>query len=309
MYRYKLEVAYDGGAYYGWQLQAGQRTVQEELESAVCRVSRDSRRALRMQVAGRTDRGVHAAGQVVSFSSNRLFPDAEKLQRSLNSLVPHDISVKAAMRVPADFSARYCTLGKVYHYRIQTSPAVDPFTRHYALHFPFPLDIEAMEVAAEDFLGTHNFAQFSNTSGGEMWERPDPVKTIYRFEIIRVGDGGELCLEVEGSGFLHRMVRHMAGALLAVGNGRLARERIGAALAEGSGGAAEEGAYRGWAAAAAHGLTLQKVFYPPHHDPHQPMFPDLPHDEHGRLAHVPFTWEQQPDGSYHPDLPPHSSTH
>jgi len=285
------------------QRQAKQRSVQEQLESAVSRVTRDSRRALRMAVAGRTDRGVHAAGQVISFSTNRIFPDEAQLQRALDSLVPSDISVKSAARVPPDFSARYCSLRKVYRYRIHTAPAADPFSRHFALHFPYPLDTDLMAATAQDFLGTHDFTQFSNNSGAEPWARPDPVKTIHRCDVRRDGDEGELCLEVEGSGFLHRMVRHMAGALLAVANGRLPRERIAAALSEGRDAVAEEGRFRGWSAAPAHGLTLHKVVYPPHDDPSQLMFPGLPHDEHGRLAHVSFTWERQPDGSYRPTLP------
>ncbi|KAL4430815.1 hypothetical protein ABPG75_006071 [Micractinium tetrahymenae] len=288
---YAVTLAYDGTDYWGWQLQAApavaapqpgggggakpakrqprpRPTIQLRLEQALTKVTGEPREVLKVQAAGRTDAGVHARGQVAQFCARRrrgrppLAPAA--LLRALNALLPPNIRAVAAREVPLDFNVRYA-LRKTYSYDLDLAPmAADPFLhrfRHRPRH-PERLRLEAMADAAQLLVGTHDFSNFANVSADGSHARKNPVKTILRYQLLPIEGGARL--EVEGTGFLYKQVRHMTGALLAVGSGQLGPDAIAAALA--AGGQARTGAqrhaWRGWTVAEARGLCLQAVEYP-----------------------------------------------
>ncbi|DBA69830.1 TPA: hypothetical protein ACH3X2_012548 [Trebouxia sp. C0005] len=279
IYNYKAVVAYDGTAYKGFQLQRGERntvpTVQGVLERALCQIRQESRETLRMQSSGRTDAGVHAKGQVINFYSHKLVPDCTTMMHSLTRMLPDDVSVRSMQRVPPDFHARFTAMSKVYHYHLTVAAKVDPFTRWYSGRVQSPVDLSLMRQAADLFIGQHDFTHFANLGNPD----PNPVKTIRRFDILPNEHG--FVFQVEGNGFLYKMVRHMVGALLAVGAGNLLPDVIAHKLALGKTQLPGE-KYRGWSIAVAQGLFLMDVKYPVHDDPGVLCHPDIEHDCFGR---------------------------
>ncbi|EFJ41663.1 tRNA pseudouridine synthase, partial [Volvox carteri f. nagariensis] len=221
---YRMIVSYDGTAYCGWQLQPSAPTVQRFLEGALCTVLREERAVLGVRAAGRTDAGVHARGQVVQFSCDKEL-DVTKMPYKLNSVLPHDIRVLRMSRTAPDFSVTCSALGKCYRYSITNGETHDPLRHRYALHVRRHLDLAAMRSAAALLTGTHDFSQFSNI--GEEGGSPDvqrrrrqrnPVKTLRRVDVV------------EGNGFLYKMVRHISGVLVAVGEGKLQTKAVGRML-------------------------------------------------------------------------------
>ncbi|KXZ50137.1 hypothetical protein GPECTOR_17g773 [Gonium pectorale] len=284
---YRLIIAYDGTDYCGWQLQPSAPTVQRALEAALCTVLRTERGVLGVRAAGRTDSGVHARGQVVQFSCNKDL-DVSKMPYKLNSVLPHDIRVLRIHRTAPDFSVTCSALGKCYHYSVTNSEVHDPLRNRYAMHVRKPLDLAAMREAAAAMVGTHDFTQFSNI--GEEGGRPrkrNPVKTLRRVDVVKLEElaPGALRIEVEGNGFLYKMVRHISGVLMAVGEGRLPPATVTRMLEVGSNAPPGcNGRYRGYNVAPAKGLCLHEVFYDPRvDDPSTILYPDLLHDEYGRL--------------------------
>jgi tRNA pseudouridine38-40 synthase len=209
----KLIVAYDGTAYAGWQVQTGDRTVQEVLEAALAKVTGES---IRVTASGRTDAGVHALGQVVGFrTASRLA--SEVLCRALNAELPRDVAVLEAAEAAEDFHATLHARRKRYRYAIDNSPVRDLFRRHYGWHYPAPLDAAAMDRAAQCLVGTHDFRSFQ-TSGSQ---RKTSVRTISEIGVRR-GNGSEsrwIAIEVEADGFLYNMVRTIVGSLVRIGRG------------------------------------------------------------------------------------------
>lgn len=270
---FKAVLTYDGTDFNGWQYQALQPdcvTVQGRFERALSTITLQPRQALKVQAAGRTDSGVHAVGQVVSFR----LPDScrmteEALLKGVNARCPLSLRVLEVARVPPDFSARHTAIGKLYRYSVCTTAVADPFTRHVTEHVPWALDMSAVRQVASLFEGTHNFRQFANLSPSNEWR--DPIKTLTRFDVIDTPTG--FSFEIEGNGFLYKMVRHMVGAALTVGSRRLPIERVSAALLKGSEELPGE-KYRGWNIASPRGLCLMRVDYPPHHDLSLLMHPD-----------------------------------
>ena len=207
----KLTIAYDGTAYAGWQVQSGRKTVQEVLETALATVTGEQ---LRVTASGRTDAGVHARGQVVSFhTQSRLAP--EVLRRALNANLPRDVVVWQAADAPDGFDANRHAVRKRYRYVINDSPLRDVFARFYCWQYPFRLDAAAMDRAAHALRGKHDFASFQ-TQGSQ---RVTTVRTIYDIQVRR-GQGTEsdlVSVEVEADGFLYNMVRTIVGTLVEVG--------------------------------------------------------------------------------------------
>ncbi|MGB9907744.1 MAG: tRNA pseudouridine(38-40) synthase TruA [Candidatus Saccharicenans sp.] len=210
----KLTISYDGTDYHGWQRQPGRVTIQGKLEEALMRIVGEK---ISLQAAGRTDAGVHALGQVANFRANCRLSEAE-LQRALNAMLPFDIRILRVERVPANFQARKSARSKVYRYRIKTSPILSPFDYRYVLHYPYPLDVRAMEEAARRF---EREADFSAFSSGQY---PNPVRKIFSSRLENLGE--ELVYTVEANGFLRYMVRTIVGTLIMVGRGRLKPEDI-----------------------------------------------------------------------------------
>jgi tRNA pseudouridine38-40 synthase len=224
MRTFKLTLAYDGTNYSGWQAQSGCVTLQETLEEALERVTQES---LRVVASGRTDAGVHALGQVVSFrSETHLAP--EVLHKALNAELPRDMAVLAVEQVADDFHAISSAVRKRYRYVIDDGATRDVFARHYTWQFRCPLDAAAMHRAAQALVGTHDFSSFE-TSGSP---RENSIRTIFELSVVRERGGAtRLAVEVEADGFLYNMVRAIVGTLVEVGRGTQGEEWPGRVLA------------------------------------------------------------------------------
>lgn len=238
--RTKLILEYDGAPFAGWAEQPGQRTVAGELRAALRTVLRQD---VELVVAGRTDRGVHARGQVVSYAGP--LPPL----RSLNAVLPHEIAVLSADEAPEGFSARYDAVSRSYAYRLLARRAPSPFERGRALWWPHRLDLEALRACARALAGVHDFRAFT------------PSKTLHSHFVRRVaaaswepaGDG-VLEFRIEADAFLRHMNRILVGTMLEVASRRRTVADFAALL---------EGAPRAAAGrtAPAHALTLVSVRY------------------------------------------------
>ncbi len=208
----KLTVAYDGSGYHGFQRQPADITVQQVLEEALARISGT---AVTIAGSGRTDSGVHARGQVVSFVTANRIP-ADNLKRAMNSILPLDIRVTAAADADEGFHARYSAKWKRYCYRLVLNDEYDPFIRNFAWQLQNTgLNIGRMNEAAALLTGTHDFS-FYRSSGSVQ---TSPVKTIYK-AVWQETSPGRLLFTIEGDGFLYRMVRNIVWNLTEVGLGR-----------------------------------------------------------------------------------------
>jgi tRNA pseudouridine38-40 synthase len=221
---FKLTISYDGTDFHGWQIQApGKPTIQGEIVSVLRQITQES---TLLHGAGRTDAGVHALGQVASFRTQSAL-SAQEFQRALNALLPQTIRIVGAEEVGPDFHARWSALGKTYRYRLYRGKVVPPMVSRYVLHYPFPLDEDAMRKAASRFVGPHDFASFAASTGSEDDDKErSTVREIYSSELARSEDGEELVYTVRGRSFLRYMVRKMVGTLLDVGRGKLTPEDI-----------------------------------------------------------------------------------
>jgi len=224
MQKYKLTLAYDGTAYSGWQIQINAVSIQSLLEGALSTLLRTPTSVI---ASGRTDAGVHAKGQVAHFSSETA-PDLKKLLHSLNGILPNDIRILSVEKAAPDFHARYSAVSKEYHYHLHLEQTTDPFKRLYSYHDYSPLDLEKMRLAANSFIGTHDFTSFANEASKGSAAK-DPVRTITRLEICE--EPGGVRLEFEGDGFLYKMVRNITGMLLEIARGKIAVESIPAFFA------------------------------------------------------------------------------
>jgi tRNA pseudouridine38-40 synthase len=220
---FKLTIAYDGTDFHGWQIQANKPTVQGELVAVLCRLTQEN---VQLRGAGRTDAGVHALGQVGSFRTQSSL-SAGEFQRALNALLPPAIRIVTAEETGPDFSARWSARGKVYRYRLYRGKVVPPMLWRYVLHYPFPLDEEAMKEAAAKFVGVHDFSSFAASTGSEDDDKERNMeREIYSTELKRTDDREELWFTVHGRSFLRYMVRKMVGTLLEVGRGKLSPSDI-----------------------------------------------------------------------------------
>lgn len=208
-----LVVEYDGTCYHGFQLQGAHvGTVQGELERALHQVTG---LVTRVAGAGRTDRGVHAAGQVVSFRTRSALGVAV-LQRALNAVLPADIAVLAADDVSPDFHARFSARSREYRYTVLNRPARAALERHFTYHVAPPLNVEAMALAALGLVGEHDFASFAG-AGEEM---ASTVRRVLSVDCHR--EGVKVYVDITADAFLPHMVRNIVGTLLPVGTGKLA---------------------------------------------------------------------------------------
>ncbi len=218
MRHFKLTIAYDGTDFHGWQIQANKPTIQGEIVSVLQRLTQEK---IILHGAGRTDAGVHALGQVASFRTQSGL-SAQEFQRALNALLPPTIRITVAEEVGPDFNARWSARGKTYRYRLYRGRVVPPAIWRYVLHYPFPLDEDAMRDAAARFVGMHDFASFAASTGSEDDDKERSTeREIYSTELARTPDNEELVFTVRGRSFLRYMVRKMVGTLLDVGRGKL----------------------------------------------------------------------------------------
>mgnify|MGYP002579524534 FL=1 len=245
MYNYKLTIQYDGTRYRGWQVQGNtDQTIQGKVEGVLSRLTGQP---VELHGSGRTDAGVHALGQVANVKLPRPF-DPSELLRELNRYLPADIGVIAVEPAPERFHARLNAHSKTYRYRIWNSEIPNVLERSYLYPLPEPLDVAAMEQAAADLVGTHDFRSFC----GLKRFKKSTVRTIT--DIIITQHSSEVRLEFTGNGFLMRMVRILAGTLVEVGLGQRAADAMPAVLA------AQDRAAAG-PALPAQGLALVRVEY------------------------------------------------
>jgi tRNA pseudouridine38-40 synthase len=243
---YRLTLEYDGSAFEGWQLQPGDhRTVQGVLEAAVAQVTREQ---VRVQAAGRTDSGVHAEAQIVALVLETP-RSATALLRALNGVLPADVAVRDCAEVPEGFDPRYAATRKFYRYRIWNGAERSPLRRERWHWVRAPLDVGELRDAAAALVGSHDFAAFQ-AAGSDV---TSTQRRLDRVDVVGEA-GGELVVEVEGSGFLRHMVRILVGTLLEVGLGRRSAAEIPEILA------ARDRARAGRTAPAA-ALSLVRVDY------------------------------------------------
>jgi tRNA pseudouridine38-40 synthase len=214
MRRIKIEVAYDGTDYHGWQVQPGLPTIQGVLEQVISEIEG---KPVQVAGSGRTDAGVHALAQVAAFSIENPIP-AGNLLRAANRLLPFDIRIVRVEEVDADFHPRFDAKAKTYEYRIFRGEICPPFERRYVYHHPYPLDIEKMIRLAPLLEGEHDFTAFAATDdrdelGGSK------VRTVFCSRLALEND--RLVYRVRGSGFLKHMVRNVVGVLLEGGKGNV----------------------------------------------------------------------------------------
>jgi tRNA pseudouridine38-40 synthase len=220
---FKLTIAYDGTDFHGWQMQTGRPTVQGEIVGVLQSLTQES---IALQGAGRTDAGVHAVGQVGSFRTQSSLA-AGDFQRALNALLPPTIRIVNAEEVGPTFNARWSARGKTYRYRLYRGRVVPPTLWRYVLHYPFPLNEEAMRDAAARFVGIHDFTSFAASTGSEENDKDRATqREIFFTELLRSSDNEELVFTVRGRSFLRYMVRKMVGTLLDVGRGKLAPKDV-----------------------------------------------------------------------------------
>jgi tRNA pseudouridine38-40 synthase len=247
--QYKLTLEYDGKAFHGSQAQAAERgrTVQGELERAVTQVTG---KQVRAALAGRTDAGVHAQGQVASFALDPAWPRA-KLLAALNGVLPGDLKVRAIDRAADDFHARFSARRRDYRYLIWQGPAPSPILRDRSWHVRYPLDVAAMHRAAQALVGRHNFASFCGNGlgvpaqGDADDDRPSTVRTmitaaVYVWPHASLYDSTPpaaddparlLAVDLSANAFLPQMVRTIVSSLVAVGQGKWTEARFAEVLA------------------------------------------------------------------------------
>ncbi len=248
MRKVRLILEYDGTGYVGWQRQKTGPSIQEELEQALFRLTGEQ---VSTRAAGRTDAGVHALGQVVTFQTASVLP-LHSLIRGSNAHLPPQIAVRDAADVPEEFDARHSASGKMYRYHIWNAVARSPLRSRTHWHVRYPLDRQAMTRAAAVLVGRHDFRAFRAAD----CERRTTVRLVRRLDVL-AGEPGvheALHIEVEATAFLKNMVRILVGTLTDVGRGRLSVEQVTALLVSGE----RKGA---GPTAPPNGLTLCRVDY------------------------------------------------
>lgn len=247
MTRYKAIISYDGYNFAGFQRQPNARTVQEEIEKTLQRLNRGQ--AVTIHGAGRTDSGVHAYGQVIHFDLEGE-RNAEKLRFALDTQTAEDIDVIALEEVADDFHCRYAKHSKTYEFLVDIGRPKNPMMRHYATHYPYPLDFSRIEEAIGYLEGTHDFTGF--TASGTAVE--NKVRTITAAKVRLDRERNFLIFTFTGNGFLYKQVRNMVGTLLKIGNNRMPIEQVERILDE------KDRSLAG-PTAAGNGLYLKEIIY------------------------------------------------
>ena len=209
----KIIVEYDGAGFSGWQAQGqGERTVQGEMEAVLAKIFKAP---IKVIASGRTDSGVHARGQVISFKAKTRMKPLE-IQRALNSLLPPDIAVLEAREVNDGFHAQYSVKEKTYRYSVLNRKFRSVFLRQRVYYYPYPLNIVLMRKAAKVLVGRHDFKSFQ--AYDRLRAERQTVRTIKRLVIKKEGD--LIYIDITADGFLYKMVRNIAGTLLSIGAGQ-----------------------------------------------------------------------------------------
>lgn len=240
----KLIIEYDGTNYSGWQKQPNQKTIQETIEDSIKKITKED---IDIFGSGRTDRGVHARGQVANFFTSARIP-GEKFKDAINSVLPDDIVISHSEEVDGEFHSRYSAKGKEYRYVFYNRRVPSPLLRNYAYHVPQKLHFDLMEKSINDFIGTHDFIAFM-ASGSSV---KDTIRTIHNVHLSKNHEIIEL--KIGGNGFLYNMVRIIAGTLVDIGIGKIDSSHIPQIIAS-------KDRKNAGHTAPPQGLYLEKVFY------------------------------------------------
>lgn len=240
----KLELAFDGTNYHGWQRQNNNPTVQEEIEKAIERITCEFSSVLG---CSRTDAGVHAENYVCNFTSNTSI-DCFRLPLALNAVMPKDIRIYRAEDVPMEFHATLDATEKTYKYLVKNAAHQNPFLRNYAWHYPHTVDVDLMKSVIPHFCGTHDFTSFMCTDS----DAKSPVRTVKSLSVEQKDDLLEFSITADG--FLYNMVRIIVGTLIYVGNQKIPAEDIPMIMD------AKDRRLAG-VTAPAHGLRLYRIVY------------------------------------------------
>ncbi|MCP3099964.1 tRNA pseudouridine(38-40) synthase TruA [Myxococcus sp. K15C18031901] len=245
MPRLKLTLEYEGTGYVGWQVQPNGPSLQSVLESSLAKLLGAP---VSVRSAGRTDAGVHATGQVVSFDTERTLP-LKAYVMGLNSLLPEDVAVVDAVEAPEGFDPRRWSRGKRYRYRVSNRRSRSPLRRATHWEVFAPLDVEAMRRAAASLVGRHDFSSFRAAD----CQAKHAVREVWKVAVEGT-PGGDISFVVEGTAFLKHMVRNLVGTLMEVGKGRKPEAWVAEVLAA-------RDRKRAGPTAPAHGLVMEEVFY------------------------------------------------
>jgi tRNA pseudouridine38-40 synthase len=242
----RLLLAYDGTGFRGWAAQRDPsiRTVEGELSAVLERIMNER---VELSVAGRTDAGVHARGQVASFATTTNLA-SERVRDAVNAMLGPELVVRRASEAPDGFDARFSATAREYRYEIATGDVADPFTARYVWHRPGQLHVPSMRRAGAGLLGERDFASFCRSSGRGR----STVRDLQRIAVRRVGD--QVAIAFRANAFLHQMVRSLVGTLVMVGTGRLEPDAVDGILAARDRSAAPQ-------IAPPNGLTLERVIY------------------------------------------------
>jgi len=242
---YCATVEYDGTDYHGFQLQPNRATIQGELERALERITQQG---VRVNGAGRTDAGVHARGQVISFQVSWRHPLGD-LHRALNAVLPADVAIRDLAAADERFHARFSARSRTYVYTVYNNTVRSPLLARFAHHVPSPLNVEAMTEAAAELVGFHDMAAFGQPPTGTQ-----TVRCVYQAGWRPGSRPGLIEFEIQANAFLRGMVRRIVGSLLQVGSGMLTRDEFVALLAS-------RDLARCGVRAPACGLCLERVSY------------------------------------------------
>lgn len=242
----KLTLAYEGTSFYGMQKTREGPSIEETLEKAIEQLLR---LPVLLEAASRTDRGVHAKGQIVAFAADIV--NLPSFERSLRAILPPTIALIRAERAPSDFHPTLHARRKEYQYQICNGPFQSPFHRSYSWHYRYPLDLETMRAAAKLLIGTHDYSAFSN----QRFALGEAIRTVLSIEIESL-PSSRFLFKIRGENFLYKMVRTLVGTLAYVGSGRLPLESLSSLFQN------RDRSLAGMTAPA-HGLCLQKVWYDP----------------------------------------------
>lgn len=247
----RLEIAYDGTDYSGWQRQKRAPSIQEEIEKCLTTITCEE---ISLHGAGRTDAGVHASGMIAHFDCTSKVSD-DAFMRGLNSMLPTAIRINNATTCSLDFHSRFSATGKKYQYNIYTGRIQPPHNRLYSLHVRAPLNLAVIAECLGAVVGTHDFASFENSGSRDKTDCSGrgAVRTIYSADLLEQ-ESNHLILEFTGDGFLKNMVRNLVGTLLEAGRGKISTAEFEGILNAGN-------RSMGGPTAPAHGLFLIEVFY------------------------------------------------
>lgn len=242
----KVMMSYRGTNYHGFQRQENAVAIQNILEDKLSVITNSP---VVINGCSRTDTGVHANEYCFSFLTEHSIP-CNNIVRAMNSILPDDISIQSCEDVSMDFHARYSCKGKEYVYDILNRPTKDPFKADLALHYPYELNLEMLQIACRDFVGTHDFEAFCGTNN----KKENCVRTIYSCNIEKADADGMIIFTVSGNGFLYNMVRIMVGTLIFMNEGKIPCNSISDIILS-------KDRNKAGKTANAHGLYLNKVFY------------------------------------------------